>query len=66
MKLAATALVPLCLCLTSSSLGFGMSEASEITRDTAAPAPVAYVYIATSKGINLYDIAANGSISLVS
>ena len=67
MKLVTTALmVPLCLCLTFSSLGFAMSEAYKITGDTAAPAPIAYVYIATSKGINLYDTAANGSISLVS
>lgn len=30
------------------------------------PAPVAYVYVATSKGINLYNAASNGKLTLVS
>jgi hypothetical protein len=29
-------------------------------------APVAYVYVSTSKGINLYDVASTGKLTLVS
>ena len=33
---------------------------------TAATAPVAYVYVSTSKGVNLYDVASTGKLTLVS
>jgi hypothetical protein len=32
----------------------------------AATAPVAYVYVSTGKGINLYDVASTGKLTLVS
>jgi hypothetical protein len=32
----------------------------------AATAPVAYVYVSTSKGINVYDVATTGKLTLVS
>ena len=38
----------------------------QLRRLFAAPAPVAYVYVATSKGINLYNAASNGKLTLVS
>jgi hypothetical protein len=40
--------------------------AQTVTQAVAAPAPVAYVYLGTSKGINLYNAAANGKLTLVS
>ena len=40
--------------------------AQAVTQAVAAPAPVAYVYVATSKGINLYNAASNGKLTLVS
>jgi hypothetical protein len=40
--------------------------AQTVTQAVAAPAPVAYVYVGTSKGINLYNAAPNGKLTLVS
>ena len=42
------------------------STAPPANGSTAAPAPVAYVYVGTSKGINLYNAASNGKLTLVS
>ena len=42
------------------------STAPPANGSTAAPAPVAYVYVGTSKGINLYNAAPNGKLTLVS
>jgi hypothetical protein len=39
--------------------------AQSVTQAVPAPAPVAYVYVATSKGINLYNAASNGRLTLV-
>jgi hypothetical protein len=40
-----------------------LSVASAAATGTA---PVAYVYVSTSKGINLYDVASTGKLTLVS
>ena len=42
------------------------STAPPANGSTAATAPVAYVYVGTSKGINLYNAASNGKLTLVS
>jgi 6-phosphogluconolactonase (cycloisomerase 2 family) len=53
------------LCLFSA-LATTPLIAQAITQAVAAPAPVAYVYVGTSKGINLYNAAPNGKLTLVS
>jgi hypothetical protein len=37
-----------------------------IPPEATSTAPVAYVYVSTSRGVNLYDAAANGQLKLVS
>jgi hypothetical protein len=37
----------------------------EISKPTVAPALVAHVYVQTTKGVNVYDAAANGKLTLV-
>ena len=49
-----------------SALATSPLIAQAVTQAVAAPAPVAYVYVATSKGINLYNAASNGKLTLVS
>ena len=56
-------ILPLCL---FSALATMPLLAQAITQAVAAPAPVAYVYVATSKGINLYNAVPNGKLTLVS
>ena len=56
-------ILPLCLL---SALATTPLLAQAVTEAAAAPAPVAYVYVATSKGINLYNAAPNGKLTLVS
>ena len=51
-------ILPLCLL---SALATTPLLAQAVTEAAAAPAPVAYVYVATSKGINLYNAARTGS-----
>lgn len=55
--------LPLCLLAT---LATAPLVAQAVKPAAAAPAPVAYVYVATSKGINLYNAASNGKLTLVS
>lgn len=55
--------LPLCLL---STLATAPLVAQAVKPAAAAPAPVAYVYVATSKGINLYNAASNGKLTLVS
>src|SRR5215469_3993962 len=40
--------------------------AQTVNQAAATPAPVAYVYVGTLKGINLYNAAPNGKLTLVS
>jgi hypothetical protein len=52
------------------ALAVGLASAQTPSGKTAAatasaPAPVAYVYIGTAKGVNLYNAAANGRLTLV-
>ena len=55
----------LLLCLLST-LATAPLFAQVVTQAVTAPAPVAYVYVGTSKGINLYNAASNGKLTLVS
>ncbi len=48
-----------------SALATSPLIAQAVTQAVAAPAPVAYVYVGTSKGINLYNAAPNGKLTLV-
>jgi hypothetical protein len=41
------------------------SQTSEATPETTSTSPVAYVYVQTSKGVNLYDASAAGKLTLV-
>ena len=54
----------LLLCLLST-LATAPLFAQVVTQAVTAPAPVAYVYVGTSKGINLYNAASNGKLTLV-
>ena len=54
------------LLLTGPAFTQLTSTAPPANGSTAAPAPVAYVYVGTSKGINLYNAASNGKLTLVS
>ena len=49
-----------------SALATSPLIAQAVTQAVAAPTPVAYVYVATSKGINFYNAASNGKLTLVS
>jgi hypothetical protein len=66
MRYAATG-IKLAICLASLSAGpaFTQTQSDEAIPDTTASAPVAYVYVQTSSGVNLYDAASNGSLTLV-
>ena len=48
-----------------SALATSPLIAQAVTQAVAAPTPVAYVYVGTSKGINLYNAAPNGKLTLV-
>jgi hypothetical protein len=55
----------LALSVALLSAGPAFTQTSEeVTEPTAAP-PVAYVYVQTLKGVNLYDAAADGKLTLV-
>lgn len=56
--------------LLSSCLGIlcavpAFTQTSEATPETTSTGPVAYVYVQTSKGVNLYDASAAGKLTLV-
>ena len=51
--------------LLSAGPAFTQTPSTEATPEAKADAPVAYVYVQTLKGINLYDAAADGKLTLV-
>jgi hypothetical protein len=52
--------------LLSAGQAFTQSPSDEeISKPTAAPAPVAHVYVQTTKGVNVYDATAAGKLTLV-
>jgi hypothetical protein len=56
--------------LLSSCLGIlcavpAFTQTSAATPETTSTGPVAYVYVQTSKGVNLYDASAAGKLTLV-
>jgi hypothetical protein len=54
----------ICLAMLSVAPAFAQAIDDEATSN-AATAPVAHVYIQTANGVNLYDAAANGRLTLV-
>jgi hypothetical protein len=55
-----------CLALLSAGPAFTQSPSDEeISKPTAASAPVAHVYVQTTQGVNVYDLAAAGKLTLV-
>jgi hypothetical protein len=53
-----------CLAVLSAAPAFCQTTDDEAASNSAA-APVAYVYVQTTNGVNLYDAAANGALTLV-
>jgi hypothetical protein len=51
--------------LLSAGPAFTQAPSDEATSETKAAAPVAYVYVQTTEGVNLYDAAANGKLTPV-
>jgi hypothetical protein len=64
MVLRSTGLAVVTLFATSLALASPEITANQ-EATVAAPAPVAYVYVQTLKGVNLYYAAANGALTLV-
>jgi hypothetical protein len=55
-----------CLALLSAGPAFTQSPSEEeISKSTVAPAPVAHVYVQTTKGVDVYDATAAGKLTLV-
>ncbi len=54
-----------CLVLLAVVAAFTQAQSTAAAPDATA-APVAYVYLQTTKGVDLYDAAANGKLTLVS
>ncbi len=63
------AIMPLTLatCAVLISAGSALSQypGNPSGSEVSATSPVAYVYVQTSKGVNLYDAAANGRLTLI-
>jgi hypothetical protein len=55
----------LCLTLFSAATAFTQAISNEAAPDATAPAPVAYVYVQTANGINVYDATATGKLTMV-
>jgi len=57
----------LAICLAALSVvpAFTQTTDNEGISNTTSAAPVAYVYVQTNKGVNLYDAAANGKLTMV-
>jgi hypothetical protein len=51
--------------LLSAGPAFTQTPSDEATPEAKTAAPVAYVYVQTSKGVNAYGAAANGKLTLV-
>jgi hypothetical protein len=61
--------ISLSYCLTAafaSGLAPAHARAQEITPQTTAPVTEALLYVATNKGINLYDALSTGKLTLIS
>jgi hypothetical protein len=62
-----TRILTFCLAVLPAGPAFTQAQLSEAsTAATASTANVAYVYVGTAKGVNLYDAASNGKLTLVS
>ena len=62
-----TRILTFCLAVLPAGLVFAQTQSSDVNSAAAATAPnVAYVYVGTSKGVNLYDAASSGKLTLVS
>jgi hypothetical protein len=54
------------LALLSAGAAITQTPSGETSLEAKAAAPVAYVYVQTTEGVNLYDAATNGKLTLVS
>jgi hypothetical protein len=54
-----------CLALLSAAPVFTQTPSAEATPEATTTAAVAYVYVQTTKGVNVYDATAAGKLSLV-
>jgi hypothetical protein len=54
-----------CVALLSASPAFTQTPSDEATTEAKAAAPVAHVYVQTNEGINAYDAAADGKLTLI-
>jgi hypothetical protein len=52
-------------CLTLLSAGPAFTQTTEATAEKTSTAPVAWVYLQGATGVNLYDAASNGKLTLV-
>jgi hypothetical protein len=57
---------PLSFCLAMFCAVPAFTQTSEAISEPSSTAPVAYVYVQTSKGVNVYDTSAAGKLTLVS
>lgn len=55
-----------CLAALSAAPALTQTSFSQATAEASTAAPVAYVYVGTGNGINLYYAAANGRLTLAS
>lgn len=53
------------LAFLTAGPAFTQAQSTEATPEAEAAAPVAYVYVQTNHGVNLYDAAADGKLTLV-
>src|SRR5271163_3781716 len=52
-------------CLTLLAAGPAFPQTPEATAEKTSTAPVAWVYLQEATGVNLYDAASNGKLTLV-
>ena len=60
-----TAVFVALVALLTAGPAFTQSPSDQAASATKAAAPVAYVYVQTQKGVNVYDTASNGKLTLV-
>jgi hypothetical protein len=66
MKSAVTGIkLAFSLALLTAGPAFTQTPIPEATPETATPAPVAYIYVQTTKGVNVYGATAAGRLTLV-
>ncbi|MGA2537179.1 MAG: hypothetical protein ABSF53_14275, partial [Terracidiphilus sp.] len=58
-------LLTTCLAVFSAGSALAQTTSDEAVSTTTTAPPVAYVYVGTGNGINLYYAAANGKLTLV-